>query len=69
MTVTTETQWCVRFVGDYFTLTTQVYASGEDEAIAIGTAQLKDQHGLDMESTSVRLTYAEAFDVTDGWSQ
>ena len=35
MTVTTETQWCVRFVGDYFTLTTQVYASDEDEAIAI----------------------------------
>jgi hypothetical protein len=48
MSTVTETQWQVRFVGDYFTLTTYISASEEDQAIANATAQLEDLYGMDM---------------------
>ena len=50
MTVTTEKEWCVRFVGDYFSLITNVMAKDEEQAEANAIAQLKDHHGLDMET-------------------
>jgi hypothetical protein len=50
MTVTTETEWCVRFVGSYFSLITNVMAENEEQAEANAIAQLQDQHGLDMET-------------------
>ena len=43
-----ETVWTVQFVGNYFTLTTSVNASEEDQAIENATAFLQDQHGFDM---------------------
>jgi hypothetical protein len=48
MSTVTETLWMVQFVGDYFTLTTQISASEEDQAIANATAQLEDRYGMDM---------------------
>ena len=48
MTEVEETIWVVQFVGDYFSLTTQVSASEEEQAIANATAQLEQQYGMDM---------------------
>ena len=45
-----ETVWTVQFVGNYFTLTTFVNASEEDQAIENATAFLQDQHGFDMDA-------------------
>jgi hypothetical protein len=64
MTVTTETEWCVRFVGSYFSLITNVMAENEEQAEANAIAQLQDQHGLDMETAGA--FDIEAFDVEDG---
>ena len=64
MTVTTETEWCVRFVGSYFSLITNVMAENEEQAEENAIAQLQDQHGLDMETS--RAYQIEAFDVANG---
>lgn len=40
-----ETMRIVRFVGDYFVLTTNVVASEDDQAIENATANLRDHHG------------------------
>jgi hypothetical protein len=64
MTVTTEKEWCVRFVGSYFSLITNVIAEDEEQAEEAAIAQLKDQHGLDMETAGA--FEIEAFDVEDG---
>ena len=64
MTVTTEKEWCVRFVGDYFSLITNVMAKDEEQAEANAIAQLKDHHGLDMETAGA--FDIEAFDVENG---
>ena len=50
MTVTTETQYTIRFIGSYFSLLTTVMAENEEQAEANAIAQLQDQHGLDMET-------------------
>ena len=50
MTVTTEKEWCVRFIGDYFSLITNVTAEDEEQAEAAAITQLKDYHGLFMET-------------------
>jgi hypothetical protein len=50
MTVTTETAYTVRFIGDYFSLITSVMAKNEKQAGAAAISQLKDYHGLDMET-------------------
>ena len=42
MTVTTEKEWCVRFIGDYFSLITNVLAENEIQAEAAAIAQLLD---------------------------
>lgn len=49
MSTATETQWCVRFIGSYFILTTTVLAENGEQAEANAIAILQDQHGLDME--------------------
>ena len=49
MNTATETQWCVRFTGSYFSLTTNVLAENAEQAEANAIAQLQDQHGLDMD--------------------
>jgi len=64
MTVTIETEWCVRFVGSYFSLITNVMAENEEQAEANAIAQLLDQHGLDMETAGA--FQVEAFDVANG---
>ena len=64
MTVTTEKEWCVRFVGDYFSLITNVTAENEEQAEASAIWQLKDHHGLDMETAGA--FDIEAFDVENG---
>ena len=51
MTVTTENKYTVRFIGDYFSLLTNVTAENDEQAEAAAISQLKDQHGLDMETT------------------
>lgn len=48
MNTATETQWCVTFIGSYFSLTTNVLAENAEQAEANAIAQLQDQHGLDM---------------------
>ena len=64
MTVTTEKEWCVRFVGSYFSLITNVIAEDEEQAEASAIWQLKDHHGLDMETAGA--FDIEAFDVENG---
>ena len=64
MTVTTEKEWCVRFIGDYFSLITNVTAEDEEQAEAAAITQLKDYHGLDMETAGA--WQVEAFDVENG---
>lgn len=64
MTVTTETEWCVRFVGSYFSLITNVMAEDEEQAEENAIAQLLEQHGLDMETAGA--FDIEAFDVKNG---
>lgn len=49
MTTTTENEYTVRFIGDYFSLLTNVMAQNEEQAEATAIWQLKDYHGLDME--------------------
>ena len=49
MKTATEKEWCVRFVGSYFSLITNVLAENEEQAEANAIAQLQDQHGLDMD--------------------
>lgn len=49
MKTITEKEWCVRFIGDYFSLITNVTAENEEQAEATAIWQLKDYHGLDME--------------------
>lgn len=44
----TETFWNVTFIGDYFTLTTHVTASEEDQAIDNANANLMAFYGWDM---------------------
>jgi hypothetical protein len=48
MTTVTETNWQVQFVGDYFTLTTYVDATDEEQAIASAEAFLNEEYGMDM---------------------
>jgi hypothetical protein len=62
MTVTTEKEWCVRFVGSYFSLITNVLAENEEQAEAEAIAQLQNEHGLDMSGAF----QVEAFDVANG---
>jgi len=50
MTTTTETQYTVRFIGSYFSLLTTVMAENEEQAEANAVTQLKEEHGLDMET-------------------
>lgn len=64
MTVTTEKEWCVRFVGSYFSLITNVLAEDEEQAEEAAISQLKDHHGLDMETAGA--FDIEAFDVENG---
>ena len=64
MKTKTEKQWCVRFTGDYFSLITNVFARNEMDAEAAATAQLIDQHGLNMRTAGV--FEIEAFDVENG---
>lgn len=53
MTVTTETQYTVRFIGSYFSLLTTVMAENEEQAEANAIANLEDQHGFDMNNANV----------------
>ena len=64
MKTTTEKEWCVRFVGSYFSLITNVMAEDEEQAEANAIAQLLDHHGLDMETAGA--FDIEAFDVENG---
>ena len=64
MSVTTEKEWCVRFVGDYFSLITNVLAENEIQAEAAAIAQLLDYHGLNMKTAGA--FDIEAFDVENG---
>lgn len=64
MSNTTERQWCVRFVGSYFSLTTSVIAENDEQAEANAIAQLQDQHGLDMECADPY--EIEVFDMENG---
>ena len=50
MTVTTENEYTVRFIGDYFSLITNVTAENDEQAEAAAISQLKDYHGLDMKT-------------------
>jgi len=49
----------VRFVGDYFVLTTNVVASDDDQAIENAIANLRDHHG----DALVDALIAEAYDI------
>lgn len=60
MTTTTETEYTVRFIGDYFSLLTNVTAQNEEQAEAAAISQLKDHHGLDM--TTAGAWQVEVFD-------
>jgi hypothetical protein len=64
MKVITERQWCVRFVGSYFSLITNVVAENEEQAEANAIAQLQDQHGLDMDFAGV--FEVDVFDTENG---
>jgi hypothetical protein len=50
MKTATEKEWCVRFIGSYFSLITNVTAENEEQAETSAIWQLKDHHGLDMET-------------------
>jgi hypothetical protein len=52
MKAVTETAWTVQFVGNYFTLTTNILAEEEDQAIENAKSFLSDQHGFDMDSNA-----------------
>jgi len=43
-----DTSWRVTFIGDYFALTTNITASGADEAIDNATENLMSFYGWDM---------------------
>jgi len=64
MKTKTQKEWCVRFIGDYFSLVTNVIAKNEIQAEAAATAQLIDQHGLNMRTAGV--FEIEVFDVENG---
>ena len=55
-----EKDWCVRFVGDYFSLITNVLANNEEQAVELAIAQLKDYHGFDVEGQYHEM---DAFDM------
>ena len=46
----TENEYTVRFIGDYFSLITNVTAENDEQAEVAAISQLKDHHGLDMET-------------------
>jgi hypothetical protein len=50
MSTATKTEYTVKFIGDYFSLTTNVTANNDEQAEAAAISQLKDYHGLDMEA-------------------
>ena len=60
MTVSIENEYTVRFIGDYFSLITNVLANNEDEAVSAAIAQLKDYHGFDVEGQYHEM---DAFDM------
>lgn len=46
--IPTETWWKVTFIGDHFTLTTNIHASEADQAIDNANANLMAFYGWDM---------------------
>lgn len=62
--IPTETWWKVTFIGDHFTLTTNIHASDEDQAIANASANIEVFYGWDMTRTAHD---AEAEDTGQVW--
>jgi hypothetical protein len=67
MKTKTQKEWCVRFIGDYFSLVTNVTAKNKIQAEAAATTQLIDQHGLNMRTAGV--FDIEVFDAENGDNQ
>lgn len=47
-----DTLYTVRFTGDYFSMTVNVYATDEDNAEALAAELLRDEYGWDITEVS-----------------
>jgi len=47
-----DTLYTVRFTGDYFSMTVNVYATDEDSAEALAVELLRDEYGWDITEVS-----------------
>jgi putative lipoic acid-binding regulatory protein len=47
-----DTLYTVRFTGDYFSMTVNVYATDEDNAEALATELLRDEYGRNVADAS-----------------